>query len=271
MGERKELDGWEIVYKKDRNPDGSLFFPEVLSEEFLLNAKKTMGMYLYSNQYENEVIPTEAQNFKKHWNRYFKEIPENHYNFAFLDPAISLQESADYTALVVISVDTAKNWYVRVANRYRITPTEIIELIFKTQAEWKCKAIGIEEVAYQKALLYMMDQEMRRRGQILPVSGVKAFVDKSKESRILGLVPRFEWGRIFLNQGLNDLEKELAQFPRGSHDDLLDALAYLETLTYYPVEKRTNEKPSIANADQYEAWYRKNLSKPRRPTQNDDW
>lgn len=231
---------WSLVYKKAYNEDGSLFFPERLTHEFLENAKKTMGSFMFANQYLNEVFPDEDRKFKPEWFKYYDKLPTRYNTFAFIDPAISTEDGADYTAINIVRVDENGYWYLLVSKRERITPTQIIEKCFEMQEIFNCQIIGIEEVAYQKALLYMLDEEMRRRGKLLPVKGIRPSNDRSKETRILGLVPRFEWGRIYLSQGLDDLEQELLQFPRGRHDDLVDSLAYLEQIVFYPAKEKEN-------------------------------
>lgn len=255
-----EKNGWSVVYKTAYNRDGSLFFPQKLTKEFLDSAKRTMGSYLFANQYLNQVIPDEDRVFKKEWFKYYETLPDHKYTFVFIDPAISLEEHADYTAVVVVDVDVNNYWYVRAANRYKIIPTQIINLIFEIQAKFKPLCIGIEEVAYQKALLYMLDQEMRRRNVIIPAKGVRQDTDRSKEHRIQGLQPRFEWNRIFLNRGLNDLELELLQFPRSQHDDLIDALSQIETIAVVPQPKGVdNSEPHDKSSPAYESWYIRNL------------
>lgn len=250
---------WEVIIKKAINEDGSLFFPQKHSIEFLEQAKKTMGSYMFANQYLNEIIPLEDQTFKKEWIHYYDEIPKNAHNFVFVDPAISQADTADYTGVVCVAVDPDNRWYVRAAKRYKITPTQIISLLFEINKIFSPKIIGVEEVAYQKALLYFLDEEMRRRNIILPVKGIRPPQDKSKQMRILSLVPRMEWNRLYLNKGLQDLELELMSFPRGSHDDLIDALASIEYIYYPPPhEKEWDKKPTPASAD-YERWYIHNL------------
>lgn len=253
---------WEIVYKKAIDDNGNLFFPEKLTHEFLEQAKRTMGSYLFANQYLNEIIPDGAQTFKKEWLKYYKTLPSKKFTFAFIDPAISQQDGADFTGVVVIDVDEDQNWYVRLAKRQRITPTEIVNLAFGLFEEFKPMCIGIETVAYQEALLYMLNDEMRRRNKIIPVTGIKPGTDRTKEARILGLVPRFEWGRILLTQGLHDFEMEFAQFPRGTNDDLLDAMASLEQIITYPTKERPKDaKPNPTKATEYERWYIRNIEK----------
>jgi len=228
-----------------------------------------MGSYLFANQYQNEIIPTEDQVFKKDWLRYYSQLPIKKHTYAFIDPAISTDDGADYTALVVVDVDVNRNWYVRNAQRFRINPTQIINLCFKVHEQFKTQGIGVEDVAYQKALLYILAEEMRKRKQVIPVTGIHPGTDKTKQTRILGLVPRFEWGTIFLSQGLVDLEMELLQFPRGAHDDLIDALSQLDQLIVYPtIEEKKNERPPPNHPD-YERWYIQNLHRRREANDNE--
>lgn len=224
-----------------------------------------MGSYLFANQYQNEVIPDEERRFRPEWLRPITEIPGNTYRFAFIDPAIGQKDHSDYTGVAIVDVDYGKNWYLRVAHRYRLTPTQIVSKIFDIQSEFKCQAIGLEIVAYQEALLYMLDEEMKRRRQILPVKGIRRQAI-SKETRILGLVPRFEWARIFVNPGMADFEDEITSFPRGSHDDILDALASLEELVFYPQKEKEKEieKPKSPAHPDYERWFRSSAHKRAR-------
>lgn len=254
---------WSVVYEKAIRDDGSLFFPERLTKEFLEETRRTMGSYLFANQYQNEVLPEGSQPLKKEWLRYYKTLPELKHTFGFIDPAISQDRNADFTGVVIVDVDVDKNWYLKYAHRFKITPTEIIDLIFRLHQQFQFNCIGIEDVAYQKALLYMMSEEMRRREKMIPVKGIHPGTQKTKETRIMSLVPRFEWGHILLTQGLHDFEMEYGQFPRGAHDDLLDPLSQLEQIIYYPQKaSRKDEQPHPSDPN-YERWYIANIHKKR--------
>lgn len=245
---------WSVVYQRAIRKDGSLLFPERLTQQFLDQARRTMGSYVFANQYQNEIIPEGEQSFKKHWIRYYKEIPTDIYRFAFIDPAISQADTADYTALAIVACDSQKNWYVEHMERRRINPSQIIEMAFEVAARYQPMVIGIEDVAFQRAIMHFAVEEMRRRNKFIPITGVKRSPDKSKQMRILGLVPRFEWGTLFLSQSCGALEDELSTFPRGAHDDCLDALASIEDIIYYP-EKRQYETTPGPNDPGYESWY----------------
>lgn len=257
---------WDVVYEQAIRPDGSLFFPERLTKDFLYSARKTMGSILFANQYQNEVLPAEFAPFKPEWLRYHepRDVPVNNaVTFITIDPAISMEAGSDFTGTAVITTDCSKHWWFKYASRQRLTPTQVVNRIFDLNAEFKPAAIGVESVAYQKALLYMLDEEMRRRGIILPVTPIVPSNKKTKEIRIMSLVPRFEWGRISLAKGLHDFESEYMMFPRASHDDIIDSLSHMEELVWYPDLPRENEDAPNPHDPRYEAWYRRKLAAER--------
>lgn len=269
---------WSIVYEGAIKDDGAPFFPEKLGFDQLSKLRKSQGVYKFSNQYLNQVIPDGEQDFKKGWLKYYDRIPQNHYTFIFVDPAISLVDGADYTATVVVSVDELENWYVRMAYRQRITATQTIEWLFKLYDEYRPMCIGVEDVAYQKALLHFASEEMRRRNTFLPLTGVKRSTisldggkrsSNSKPIRIRSLVPRFEYGKILLNQGLDDFILEYGQFPRGSHDDLLDALSSIEEIAVYPSPIKETKDVTNPSDPRYESHYIRKLIKGQK-TENYD-
>lgn len=259
------MNRWSVVYESAIRDDGSLFFPERLSHEFLQQMRRVQGVYNFANQYQNQIIPDEAKCFKSNWLRYYSTLPppDQLYHFGFVDPAIGQKSHHDYTGIVVVSVDVDGVWYLRYASRARLTPTELVDQIFKVNKQFGLQGLGVETVAYQEALIYLLDQESRKRKELIPVKGVKQG-QVSKETRILKLVPRFEWGRIYLSPGLTHFEDEYASFPRGSHDDLLDSLASLEELVFYPTRKeKVIERPNSPTDPNYERWYIQNLLKRR--------
>lgn len=265
---------WSIVYEGAYEDDGSLFFPERLNEEKLQELRKSMGLYRFSNQYLNKTVPDDEQDFKKAWWREYTQLPEEYYTFTFTDPAISLNDGADRTATVVVHVDYLQNWYVSVAQARRITATETLNFLFGLYDAYNPMGMGIEDVAYQRSLLHFATEEMIRRNKVLPLKGIKrssAAPDGGKKSnnskpfRIRSLVPRFEFGKIFLAQGLDDLRLEYDSFPRGAKDDLLDALSSIEEIVFYP-NPPTGEKDVQNPADpRYEKQYIERLTKKRPP------
>lgn len=227
-------ENWSIVYEKAVRDDGSLFFPSRISKEFLEEARKKMGSQLFANQYLNEVFPAEDAKFKKEWFRYYFELPKRElYTFAHIDPAISTADGADYTGIAVVSVDSDRNWYMRLAQRSRMNPTQIVDIVFDLHKQFGLMGIGVESVAYQKALIYLINEKMNERDTV-PLKEIKRGPDSNKEMRIMSLIPRIEWGKFYHRAEMTTFEKELLQFPRGAHDDIIDAVSSLEDIVFYP-------------------------------------
>lgn len=114
--------------------------------------------------------------------------------------------------------------------RGHYTPTELINKIFAVaESTPKLRALGIETVAFQKVLIYMMKDEMRRRGKYLPLRELRADTDKIRRARMIQ--PAWENGDIYISKAhCSALVKELLDFPMTSNDDTVDAAAYVEQM-----------------------------------------
>lgn len=259
---------WSLVYKGCYDEHGHTIFHK-LTPEFLANAKRALGSYMFGNQYLNQVIPQDLQTFKREWIAYYSAIPKRVNTYIFVDPAISKADSADFTGVVVVHVDVQGRWYVSFARRYKISPTEIIDLVFKLNEQFSPNIIGIEAVAYQKALFYFINEEMRRRNVFLPLKDIVPPTTKTKEARILSLVPRIERGHMLFNQGLQDLELEMMQFPRGVHDDLIDSLASIEYIAITPPPEKDELKEVGPQHPNYEKYWIQRHIRNRKEEEND--
>lgn len=205
-------------------------FPQKFTLDVLQTLKREKGPYEFSAQYENNCVPLEDARFKQDW---FKIVLEDELKtrninyFTMVDPAISQKKGSDKTAIVTIGVDEFNNWFIRNIIWGQMLPNEIVENVFNNWEQYHPKKIGMEMVAFQRSLQYAIHDEMRRRNIFLPMVELKA--DKSKDERIMGLVPRYAQGAVFHLQQCpyrDMLEEELVWYPRGKHDDIIDALAY---------------------------------------------
>lgn len=210
----------------------SLLWPEKFTREELYKRFRSVGPYEFSTQYLNDPVPSTEAKFRKDWFQYFEESDvknDVHNVYITVDPAITTKKESDYTAIVVTSIDRWGNIYFRDGIRERLTVDQIIMVTFKLAEMWHPKQIGLEDVAWQKALAYSMREEMRKRGRHLPIVPVKPQA-RSKEERIQGLQPQYANGKVFHNKSLSItkyLEDELLRFPYAKHDDVIDAFAYV--------------------------------------------
>lgn len=258
-----ESDNFNIMIRKAIQPDGSLFFPERLSQAFLDKTKKTQGSYLFSCQYMNEPVDDESATFKRSTftRRPWELVESRPINwYLMVDPSYDGPYS-DYAALVVAGMDYQRDLYVRHILRKKMTYGQIIEQVFELNNRFNPRQILMETIAHSKSIEHELNNEQKRRGTWLPITFIRNR-SKSKEERIRALAPFYEFGHIYhvseCNQ-LDDLEYELIHFPKGTHDDIIDALA-----TVLEVAKPGQSKGTSTRRD-LDPHLIQVLTKPRSP------
>jgi hypothetical protein len=223
---------------------GEALWPSRYSLEELQSIKAAdTGTLMWSALYQQEPILSESQEFKPHWilTRPLEKIDEiQTRNFLTIDTAISQKSSGDYTGICRNYVDRENKWNLW-AYRMKIDPKELIDLLFKLHEEDGYEKIGIEKTVYADAIKPFLDEEMRKRNKFLPI--VELLHNQiAKETRIRGLIPRYESKSIFHLEGrCKDLEEEMWQFPLGVHDDILDSLAYQLQIAEAPLSGDRSE------------------------------
>jgi predicted phage terminase large subunit-like protein len=233
---------YNIIIRKAVEDDGSLLFPERLTNEFLDEQRKSQGNYIFSCQYLNSPVDDETATFKQSYFRHtdwdlVKDRPMNW--FMSIDPS---QEGpySDYAAFVLAGIDHQQELYVRQVHRAKMNYSQIVNLMFEWYLKYKPRRIGLETIATQKGIEYILNDEQKKRGIWMPVEIIKSRT-ASKESRIEALAPYYEFGRVHhikeANQ-IDELEYELLHFPKGSHDDVADALATILEIGTPPSGKR---------------------------------
>ena len=232
-------DTFNIMYKPAVLDDGSYFFPTRLGANRLEELKKSQGIYIYNSQYMLNPISDENAVFKPDWIKYYeeKDVPKHNYTFITVDLAISQKQTADYTVICVSSVDSESNIYIREYIRGRFTPPETIDHIFRMTDKYKPLKVGIEAVAFQRSMIYFVRDEMRRRGNFIPLIELKADTDKIR--RAIGLQPWVQNGAFFIKEDMDDLYKEMMEFPLGKHDDLVDAISYIPQIMRKPGKQKS--------------------------------
>ena len=220
------------------NPTWSARYPKRWIKKRMEDYRRQGMIDVFYREYMNIAISPETQIFRREYFRYYdpKDIIPKALTwniFTAVDLAISKADTADYTAVVTVAVSPENHWFVLDVDYGRYSPSEAIDAIFRAVQKWRPIVVGIEKVAYQESLEHFLIKEMPQRGIFFRVQPLRA--EKKKELRIQALQPRFVAGTVWFPQNapfLAELEAELLMFPRGKHDDIIDALAYIEQLAY---------------------------------------
>lgn len=232
LEENAQHNNWSVFVRSCYNPDGSIIFPEKFSQDQLDDIKKK-SFYHFSTQYLNNPIDPENADFKSNWIKYYDPTTPNPSSlYLTCDPAISLSRDADPSALVVAG--QFANRRIRIVDRVRkrFVPSDLVDCIFDLVKKWSLHRVGIETFVFQKTLKYEIQRQQRERGIFFSIDELgkrhsgKGEQILSKEARIRRLQPYFEQGLVEFRSDMSDFVDELLGFPRGRHDDLIDALSY---------------------------------------------
>ena len=195
--------------------------------------RQTKSAHSYSSQYMNDPIDEESIEFKTDWIQTFQFNPDlneklkNLPGILSIDPAVGLQSYNDYSGLVVAKPDVKNaTVYILEAIQIRLSPEKLIAKVFELIKTYKITKVLLETTALQRVYLLPFKQEMIKRKTFFTIEEVGRSTKESKTMRIRGLIPYYANGRVFHRPGLDDLEYQMIQFPRNSHDDIIDALAH---------------------------------------------
>lgn len=209
-------------------------------------------LHNYYMEYMNDPIPKENAEFRVERFEYYvqDELPTDLRIYAGMDPSGgTVGTTSDKTAIVVVGVDDKSNYYVLDVYNELTTSDEMIRLMMKVQEQWKPRKFGIEKMMATRMLMPHLEKAMRDEQRYIPVelmsadrgAGGRRGMSDGKYQRIKSLVGPANLGVLRFNRKHIDLHEQMVTFPRGKHDDVLDALSYAWRLA----EPRTRTKINI--------------------------
>lgn len=219
----------------------------LLDPEEIDIAKQSMSSYAFRQEFMASFEALGSEIFKEDWVKFTDEEPdEGDYYIAvdlagFADVAGKAKGKTaklDNTAIAVVKVNT-EGWYVAdiIYGRWDIKKTA--RKIFEAVREYQPISVGIEKGALRNAVLPYLTDLMKSGQRFFRVEELTHGNKKKTDRVVWALQGRFEHGSIYLSEGDWNTEflDELFQFPNPLvHDDLVDALAYVDQLakvSYY--------------------------------------
>lgn len=242
---------WKSVKYRAHNEDFSqlLWSSKKTAEEFRMmyeEAVRDGTTDIYSQEYLNYPIDESVSFFKKGdflpVREEDKELALNYYITA--DLAISESEKADYSVFIVGGVDENKIIHVKNIIRERMDGKEIVDTLIALQRLYDPVAVGIEDMQISKAIGPFLREEMVRSNTYLSLLPLK-HGGKDKTTRARSIQARLRaHGVKFDKDGdwYPNFENECLSFPRGKHDDQVDAFAYLGLMLDALIEAPTREE-----------------------------
>ena len=212
-----------------------------LPPEEIVAASKTMSSMSFRQEFEASFETNSGGIFKEEWFQVAEKPKEGHYVIA-VDPAgfesiekeRNLKRSRlDETAIAIVKIDRDK-WWVKDILHGRWNVKECAKKILSSAMKVESATVGIETGSLRNAILPYLEDEMRTEGKWVTIIELRHGGKKKTERITWALQGRMEHGQIsfndqrkwktFLGQ-MNDFPNHLA------HDDLLDALAYIDQVS----------------------------------------
>lgn len=181
----------------------------------------------FSTQYQQNPVNKESQEFHEERIRYYTELPKKMRIFTACDPAFSKKQTADFTAIITAGFDWL-NMYVLEYSHGKYNPNELIEKLIYHKQKRNPEKIGIEAFQAQNMIWFNLNIELEKRWMSANIEEIRQTWDK--ETKIRKLIPLYRNWHIRHRLWMNDLEVEMTRFPRGKHDDIIDAMQMLYSM-----------------------------------------
>ena len=221
------------------------------------SAKKTLSSFAFKQEYLASFDNAGSDIFKEDWIKYGVE-PEYGSYFIAIDlagfeevakQAANAKKRLDESAIAVVKVTDDGKWFVKEIDHGRWDIRETAAKILMKMRDYRPISVGIERGALKNAVLPYLSDLMRKNNVYSHIVDLTHGNRKKTDRIIWSLQGRFEHGRIVLNseEDWDDFTDQLLMFPaNGVHDDLPDALSYIDQLavtSYFEAEEDEEWEP----------------------------
>lgn len=209
-----------------------------------------IGSITFAQEYQHKPFSEEDAIIQPDWIKECEpsQVPDKHARLArvlTIDPAASERQTADFTAMIVADLYTDGNVYIRAIRNQRTSPSVTADTIRELDEIYKPQVIGIEKGALGLVFRDLLEG--------LPVIGLEP--DKDKVRRLLAVSRFFEAGRVYTVKNIQNgqaFREQLIEFPKGTHDDMVDAAAYAVRLLFVEGENQVSSKDFQTAGDYYD-------------------
>lgn len=239
---------WLSKRYRAHNEDFSfILWPEQWSEADLRAKRQELTddgtPELYAQEYLNHPIDESTAFFKRGDIVPISNEDENLSYYFGIDLAVSTAQRADFTVIAVVGVNPTGRIKVVDIRRGRWDPLTTIEELFSAYQRYSPETIVIERGAIEKAIGPFLYAEMNKRGVFMNLRPETP--TKDKISRAHSLQARMRAGGVEFDKEADwypELEEEFLRFPRGKHDDIVDAVSWIGLVLDKLVEAPTNQE-----------------------------
>lgn len=227
------MDQWDLIEFPAILPSGNPLWPEYWSLEELQAVKDEIPNAKWQAQYQQQPTSEEGAIIKREWwQTWDKQDPPSNIEYVLMswDTAFEKHNNADFSAMTVWGVfykDNADdgtrqtNIILLDAVKKRVEFPELKQWAIDAYREWSPDGVIIEKRASGAPLIY----ELRRMG--IPVQEYTPTKGNDKISRLNSIADIFASGFVWApdTRWAEEVIDEVASFPAGEHDDLVDTVS----------------------------------------------
>jgi predicted phage terminase large subunit-like protein len=251
-------DQWEVIEFPAVLPSGKPLWPEFWPLEELEKTRLSVDVRFWNAQYLQNPTSEEGAIIKRDWWKRWDNDrpPEMDYLLMSWDTAFEKHNRADFSALTVWGVFEADNddgtrqpnIMLLDAVKKRVEFPELKEWVKEAYDEWAPDTMIVEKRASGMSLI----QELRRMG--IPVHEFTPARGNDKISRLHSIADIFSSGFVWAPnyRWADELVDDVAAFPSGMHDDLVDTVS--QALIFF---RNGNFVRTILDEPEEEKFYRR--------------
>ena len=220
-------DDWEVIEFPAILPSGRPLWPEFWPLEQLEALKKTIPNAKFQAQYQQNPIGNESAIVKRDWWKWWEEQdpPDCEYILQTWDTAFEKNNRADYSAGTTWGIFNHRGDYnqpnIILLNTYkkRVEYPELKRDVLNEYKNFDPDGVLIEKKASGAPLIY----DLRAMG--IPVQDYTPSKGQDKIARLNAVSDIIASGKVWVprTRWAEELVDEIAAFPSGDHDDLVDA------------------------------------------------
>ena len=212
----------------------------ILDPDEINIAKRSMSSYAFRQEFMASFEARGSEMFKEDWVQVAEEGPDQGDYYIAIDLAgfeevnkkRTKNTKLDETAITVVKVNE-HGWFVENIIHGRWELNETAMKIFQAVRDYKPISVGIERGIAKQAVMSPLVDLQKKHGTFFRIEELTHGNRKKTDRVMWALQGRFENGYITLRKAEWNIRflDQLFQFPDPlTHDDLVDALAYIDQL-----------------------------------------
>lgn len=222
---------------------GPALWPEWKPRPELERIRRSMGAVRFAGIYQGQPVPQEGAMMNPAWIRPADPLPKREDLYTIVqawDLAWGAKQDSDYAVGVTLGIADDQTAYVLDIWRGRgVGNMALMAAWAEEAAKWQPAQIGVEDSPGAQGIL--IDA---RNLYNLPLLGLPATTTQ-KVQRFQFVCARAQGGKLCANKALGwwpTMEGELISFPRGQHDDCVDALSWAFDMVKYVGGQETEDQ-----------------------------